>query len=427
MKKNTILILLIIISLNLYSQKQWSLRDCIDYAKEHNLSVCLTKLNDDLANENIKTSKANLNPSVAFTSGQNFSYTNDSKQGVYSGTYGINANMDLYDGGKNWNDVKQKTIAKQISEIEVKQAEDNIELSLTQTYIQVLYAYEAVKTAQNNLSLSQSTLDRSKELLKVGSISQVDYSLLESENENYKYQLIQSQNVYEKDKLELKQLMELKENVDIVIPQIKQEDIVKVLPSVETIYNKALTFMPSIMSAKKNKESYELGVKSAQGGYYPNLSLTAGMNTGHNSESNYALTKQLKTSLYENVGLNVSIPIYDKRQTKSNIITAKNQVLVAENTIQTNEKELYKTIDELHLDCISYQNSYISAQSNLSSAQNSYNLIEQQYNLGLKNTIELLTQRTSLINAQQSVLQSKYQALMKLKLLDYYQNKTIEL
>jgi outer membrane protein len=427
MKKYITLILSIIISLHLYSQKQWSLRDCIDYAKEHNLSVSLSKLNDDLANENVKTSKAALNPSVAFTSGQNFSYTNDSEKGIYSGTYGINASMDLYDGGKNWNDIKQKTLAKQIAEIGVKEAEDNIELSLTQSYIQELYALEAVKTAENNLALSQSTLDRSKELLKVGSISEVDYSLLESENSSYKYKLVESQNTYSKQQLELKQLMELRDNIDIKIPTINQDDIVVALPDVETIYQKALTFVPAILSAKKSKESSELEIKTAKGGYLPSVSLNAGVNTGHNSESDYALSKQLRTSMYENVGLNVSIPIYDKRQTKSNIITAQNQVLVNENTIQSNEKDLYKTIDELHLDCISYQNSYVAAKSNLESAQKSYNLVEQQFNLGLKNTIELLNQRTTLINAEQNLLQAKYQALMKLKLLDYYQNKTIEL
>lgn len=427
MKRYIILIIAVIFAVNVYAQKTWSLRDCIDYAKEHNLSVCLTKLKDDIANENIKTSKAALNPSVAFTSGQNFSYTNDSEKGIYSGTYGINANMDLYDGGKNWNDIKQKTISKQISEIGVKEAEDNIELSLTQSYIQALYAFESVKTAENNLALSQSTLDRSKELLKVGSISEVDYSLLESENSTYKYQLIESQNAYSKQQLELKQLMELKENINIKIPTINQDDIIVVLPDVETIYQKALTFVPSILSAQKTKESSELDIKTAQGGYLPSVSLNAGINTGHNSESDLALSKQLKTSMYENVGLNISVPIYDRRQTKSNVITAKNNVLVAENTIQSNEKDLYKTIDELHLDCISYQNSYISAKSNLEYAQKSYNLVEQQYNLGLKNTIELLNQRTTLINAEQNLLQAKYQALMKLKLLDYYQNKTIDL
>ena len=137
--------------------------------------------------------------------------------------------------------------------------------------------------------------------------------------------------------------------------------------------------------------------------------------------------KQLKSSVGENIGLSISVPIYDKRQTKNAVVQAKNQVLVADNSIARQQKQLYKTIDELHLDCKSYQQSYMSAKANLTASEKSYDLVSKQFELGMKNIIELLNQRTALSSAQQATLQAKYQALMKLKLLDYYQNKEIKL
>lgn len=410
-----------------YCQKVWTLKECIDYAKENNLSVKLSKLQDTLAADDIYTAKAAWYPSLSLSSGQNFTYANHTDEGVYNGSYALNSNLTIYDGGKTINNIKQKTLAKDIAAINVENEEHDIMLSILQTYIQILYAKEAITTAKSNLELSNRTLERSEEMLKVGSISSVDYAILESENADYAYRVVEAENVYNKQKLELKQLMELKQDIEIEEITIEDEDVMIVLEDVGTIYNKALTFVPNILYSQKNKELAQLNVRNAQSGYYPDISLSAGVNTGHNSKSDLEVMKQLKNSVNENVGLNISIPIYDKRQTKSAVIIAKNQVLVAQNNIAMAEKNLYKTIDELHLDCISYQNSYKSAKANLSSCEKSYNLVEQQFDLGLKNIIELLNQRNSLSTAQQNVLQTKYQALIKIKLLDYYQNKELNL
>ncbi|MBR1625754.1 MAG: TolC family protein [Bacteroidales bacterium] len=412
---------------NLFSQKVWSLEECINYARQNNLSVKLSRLNDTLAQDNILTAEAGYYPSLSFSSGQNFTYTNDIGEGVYNGTYGLNANMNIYDGGKTYNNIKQKNLAGEIASIEVKQAEDNIMLSILQTYIQILYAKEAISTAEANLELSNKTLERANAMYKAGSISSVDVAVLESENASYNYRVIEAQNTYQKQKLELKQLMELTENIEIQEISVNDEDILVTLDDVNTIYNKALTFVPDILAAQKDKQVAELNVSTAKGGYLPNVSLGAGISAGHNTKSDLEVMKQLKSSVGENIGLNISVPIYDRRQTRNAVVQAKNQVLVAENSFAQQEKQLYKTIDELHLDCMSYQQSYKSAKANLSASEKSYNLVSKQFELGMKNIIELLNQRTTLSSAQQATLQAKYQALMKLKLLDYYQNKEIKL
>ena len=350
---------------NLFSQKVWTLQECISYAKQNNLSVKLSRLNDTLAKDNILTAKAGYYPSLSFSSGQNFTYTNDAGEGVYNGSYGLNANMNIYDGGKTYNNIKQKNLEGEIASIEVKQAEDDIMLSILQTYIQILYAKEAITTAENNLELSNKTLERANAMYEAGSISSVDVAVLESENASYNYRVIEAENAYQKQKLELKQLMELTENMEIQEITINEDDILVTLEDVNTIYNKALTFVPEILAAQKDKDIAELNVSVAKGGYLPNVSLGAGVSAGHNSKSDLEVMKQLKSSVGENIGLSISVPIYDKRQTKNAVVQAKNQVLVADNSIARQQKQLYKTIDELHLDCKSYKQSYMSAKANL--------------------------------------------------------------
>ncbi|MGN1376673.1 MAG: TolC family protein, partial [Prevotella sp.] len=63
---------------------------------------------------------------------------------------------------------------------------------------------------------------------------------------------------------------------------------------------------------------------------------------------------------------------------------------------------------------------YVSAQASVESAQDSYNLLSEQFRLGLKNIVELTNAKTALLNAQQNRLESKYTALLYLRLLDLY-------
>lgn len=427
MRKAIVFITCVCVLSNLFGQKLWTLKQCIEYAQQNNLEVKANKFQDTIAADNILTAKAAWLPSLSFSSGQNYSYTNHTNDGIYNASYGLNANMSLYDGGKIQNNIKEKNLQKEITAVGVTQSEHNIMLNILRTYIQILYAKEAITTAESNLQLSTKTLERAKELVKAGSMSNVDYAMLESEYADYNYRLTEAQNTYEKQKLQLKKLMYLHENIEIKEIPIDEDDILIPLNDVNTIYQKALTFVPDVLAANKDKELADLQVRTAQSGYYPNVSLSAGINTGHNSANDEQIMKQLKNSVYENVGLSISIPIYDKRQTRGSVMNAKNQVLIAENNIEDVEEDLLTTIEELHLDCLSYQNSYASAKANLDAAQKSYDLVEQQFELGMKNIIELLNQRTSLTSAQQNILQIKYQTLMKIKLLDYYQQKEIDL
>ena len=92
-----------------------------------------------------------------------------------------------------------------------------------------------------------------------------------------------------------------------------------------------------------------------------------------------------------------------------------------------NQKTLYKTIESLWLSANSAQQQYVAATQKLKSTQASYALVSEQFNLGMKNTVELLTEKNNLLQAQQEQLQAKYMAILNTQLLKFYQGDKLAL
>ena len=90
------------------------------------------------------------------------------------------------------------------------------------------------------------------------------------------------------------------------------------------------------------------------------------------------------------------------------------------------EKELLRTIESLYQDAVSAQSRYIAANDTQRSTV-SYNLVLEQFNAGMKNTVDLLTQKNEYLASQQEQIQAKYQAVLSIKLLNFYQNEPITL
>ena len=91
------------------------------------------------------------------------------------------------------------------------------------------------------------------------------------------------------------------------------------------------------------------------------------------------------------------------------------------------QKELYRLIEGYWLDAYSAQQRYVAAEQNEASALISFQLITEQFNLGMKNIVDLLTEKNNFANAQQEAIQAKYMALLNKQLLCFYQGRGITL
>lgn len=404
----------------------WSLEDCISYARQNNLSVRSSYLKTLAEEEDYLQSRSQLLPEIGFNTGQNLSYKNENGGGVYSGTYDLSASWSLT-CGKLLNDVRQKDLSRKIAQTDYLATQDGVMLSIVQAYVECLYAREALKTNEASLVLADSLLKRAERMFTAGSLSQVDLSLFYNQKAECQYQKVLSENAFAKSKLTLKQLLELKEEVEIADIDVSEDYVMRSVLSTEYVYGKALDFVPQIVMAQQNSDLASLALKSAKLSYLPTFRLSAGVNTGYNSSSSLSLSRQLESSFYENIGLNISIPIYSRRSNKTAVNTAKINMLQQQNELEIAKKDIYKTIDGLRLELVNYQSSLAAAKTGLAASEESYELVCKQFDLGLKTTFELLSQSNDLFSAKQNVLQIKYQALIRILLLKYYGNEEVKL
>ena len=423
---------------------QWNLQTCIDYALQQNITIRKNRLNAESAEVDVKTAKAALFPSLTASVSQRIvnrpnsqtntiidgdNITSSQSKTSYNGSYGIDANWTLYNGSKRLNTLKQQRMNNRIAEQGVAESENTIEESITQIYVQILYAAEAVKVNEATLDVSRAECERARALLAAGSIARSDLAQLEAQVSTDKYQLVTAQATLQDYKLQLKQLLELdgEKEMTLYIPTLGDENVLSPLPSKTDVYRSALTLRPEIEAGRLNVKASELNINIARSGYIPTISLSAGIGSTNTNGNDFTFGEQIKQNWNNSLGVTVSVPIFNNRQTKSAVQKAKIQKQNSELDLLDNQKNLYKTIEGLWLDANSAQQRYVAAIEKLRSTQTSYDLIQEQFNLGMKNTVELLTEKNNLLNAQQETLQAKYMAILNTQLLKFYQGEQITL
>jgi outer membrane protein len=295
--------------------------------------------------------------------------------------------------------------------------------------VQILYAAEAIKVNESTLSVSKAQYERGKQLVAAGSLSRVELAQLEAQVSTDEYQLVTAQTALQNYKLQLKQLLELDgaEEMNVQIVEIDDASVLATLPDKLDVYEAALAQRPEIQSSKLNIESAALGVKVAKAGYIPTVSMTAGIGTNHTTGSDYTFSEQVKNGWNNTAGLSVSVPIFNNRQTKSAVQKAKLQQETSQLDLQDKQKALYKSIEGYWLEAVNSQQRYAAAEKKQQSAQTSFELVSQQFDLGMKNIVELLTEKNTLLSARQETLQAKYMAVLNAQLLKFYQGEKVEL
>ena len=251
---------------------------------------------------------------------------------------------------------------------------------------------------------------------------------LEAQVSTDRYQLVTAQATLQDYKLQLKQLLELdgEQEMQVYLPALGDENVLSPLPTKTDVFRSAVALRPEIEASKLSVEASELGIGIAKSGYLPSVSLTAGIGTNHTSGSDFTFGEQVKT-MEQLHRTQHQCPNLNNRQTKSAVEKAKLQYQTSQLTLLDEQKTLYKNHRRTMLDANSAQQRYAAAIEKLHSTQTSYELVSEQFNAGMKNTVELLTEKNNLLQAQQELLQSKYMAILNTQLLKFYQGDKITL
>lgn len=431
-------------SLPAQNGKKWTLNDCINYALDKNIQLQQNKISLLESEEDVKDAKAALFPSLSFSTGHNIVnrpyrsnsatvngteiISSDSKT-TYNGSYSLSAQWTLWNGNRRLNSLKQQKKNREIAQLTVEETENMLKEQITQLFIQILYADESIAINKGTLEVSKATYERGKELFNEGSISKADLAQLESQVSSDQYQLVTSESTLRNYKLQLKQLLELDgtAEMELELPELSNEHVMEMLPSQIDVYQTALATRPEIQSGKLNIDNAKLNISYAKGGYMPTISLSASTSSTTNNSSQNNWAQQMKYGWNNMIGISLSIPLYDQRQNKSAVRKAKLQYSTSQLDLMNQEKELYSTIEGFYLDALNAQQQYAAAETKVKSSQTSFDMVSEQFNLGIKNTVELLTEKNNLLSAKQELLQAKYMAILNRTLLNFYADQEIKL
>ena len=426
------------------AQKQWTLQDCIDYAMENNITLKKSQLKKQSATEDLKGAKAALLPTVSASTNQSLGYQPWKDTGMayvtngtvntkvdktsYNGSYSLSGQWTVWNGGRNTNTIKLDRLAEQEAELSSRETANSIQERIAQIFSQILYLDESVKVNEQMLETSKKNEERGQEMLNVGKMSKADLAQLSAQRANDEYSIVEAKTQLMNYKLQMKQLLEITDETefDVAVPEIGDEMILAAIPALQTVYEEALLSRPEIERSQLAVKGSEVSVSIAKAGWMPNVSVTGGVTTSTNSLSGTGWGSQFKSNVNTQLGLGVSMPIYDGRSTKTAVNKAKIQQLQARLDLQDLQKTLYSDIQGYWINAVNNQEKYKAAKSSVESAQQSYDLLSEQFRLGLKNIVELLAGKDNLLNAQQNQLQSKYLTLYNQQMLAFYQGGEIK-
>jgi len=426
------------------AQQAWTLQDCLDYALQHNIQVQKNRISEERGEVSLWQDKGALFPSLSFSTNHGVGYrpftqvmavvqgdqvTSTRSNVTYQGTYGLNANVTLWNGGVNYKNIKEQELQNRISALTTEQSELTIQEQIAQLYVQIMYTKEAKRVNELLLSTAQSQYDRGVEMMNQGQMARADVVQLEAQLSSAQYSVVNTETQLANYKRQLKALLELDLNTpfDVSGNIPTDEQVLALVPSAQEAYAKALETRPEIKSAELSIEAADMQLDIAKRGFYPTIGASASLGSNHSTGSNNGWGEQMKTNLNMSAGLNFSVPIFDNRRNQSNVKTAKLQQLNSKLDLQDKKNALSSTIEQYWLNAYNGQQNYIAAKSRVKSQEASYELLNEQFQNGLKNTVDVLQGRDNVISAEQDMLQSKYMALLNIQLLKFYTGEKIEL
>ncbi len=422
--------------------ESWTLERCINYAFENNISIKRQDLSTDLQKNELAQSKLNRLPNLNAQSsyGHSYGYTwiQERGQNVDATTstlnMGIGSSIDIFEGFSATNTIKRNKLDLMASLALEEEIRNDIALQITGQYLQILFDKELLTVAQEQYDVTDQQVRRTQQLVDAGSLAKGSYLELKSQAAKEALNVTQQENNLALSRLGLAQLLDLEDvsNFDVVSPIIPEIENMKVEQPAE-VYSTALTLMPQIKGADYRLESSKTAVSIAQGAYYPSLSLNAQWGAranwlvGDPYNSNIALMDQIEKTKNTYIGATLNIPIFNKLQTRNRVKNARIGVLDAQYQLSQEKLNLRKEIQQAHANALGAYNKFLASRQAVESFKESLRYTEEKFNVGLVNTVDFNVAKTDYLRAQSDLLQSKYEYILRSKILDFYKGIAISL
>ena len=442
MKKVLILAnLVFLVGLDTLAQdKQWSLRECCDYAVEHNIGIKQQQNQCRQQEIQLSTAKNSRLPEVSGSVGQNFSfgrgltmdntYTNTNTS---STSLQLGASVPLFTGFEIPNQIKLNKLNLEAATADLEKAKNDIRMEVAKAYVQILYDMEIADVAHRQIAIDSAQVARLQAFVENGKASGAELSQQKATLANSKLTATQADNNLRMAILTLTQLLELPtpDGFSIVRPSLENLDNLVNLGnqmSPDQIYAEAIGVKPEILAQQLKLKGTAHSIKIAQAGNYPTLSLSGGLGTNYYTTSGFksdSFGKQLENNFSQYIGLNLSVPIFNRFSTRNRIRSARVDQETQQLQLDNTKKTLYKEIQQVYYNALNAQTKTQSSAEAVNSSKDAFELVQAKYENGKATITEFNEAKNNYMKSESDLVQARYENLYQHALLEFYRGKQL--
>lgn len=423
------------LSTGLTAQGTWTLEQCIDHALKQNVNLQQADLNRENQGISLDRAKSQRLPGVYASASAASSFGQSmNNQGFYeygnSQSYsgGLSASLPLFSGFQISNTIKAQELNLKASVEDLKKARESLSVAIASAYLQVLFNKELLQLAKDQEALSLQQLDRYQSMAALGKIPEGQVSEIKALLANNQLETSRAKSTLQMALLDLAQLIELEDwaAFDIVVPPIDINALSLELTPADDVFNSAVAFKPVVKASELRLEQNERQLKVAEGGYYPSLSLGASYGNGYYG-GNMSLADQLSKNARTSINLSLSVPLFNRFETSNSVKSAKLAIRNAELEVENTKKTLYKEIQQAWFNASTAMERYKASNESVEQSKIAFRFTEEKFNNARATAYEYDEARTKLASAQSNLLQSKYNYLFSVKILDFYKGEPLAL
>jgi len=432
--KKAIIILSVLFAINLSAQdKKWTLRACVDYALENNISVKQSELDLKTSEINKKDAIGNFLPSLNASASNSWSIGLSQDPVTFNAVTattknlagGISSNLNLYDGLRNINQLYRSNLAILASKYQLDNMKDDISLFVANSFLQILFNKEQLKILHTQIEVSKQELDRTKELVDAGSLPKGDVLEIQATVATQEQQIVNAENAIIISKIQLAQTLLIEDYANFDIIDIDYNvPLTKILnESPSMIIAKAKETRNQIKLAETNTKIAEVDLKVAKGALQPTLSMS------YSFSSNYFTSGLFDTPDFEtqmtdnkshNIGLRLNIPIFNKFSLGNEVKRKKVSLERSRNQLEQASLDLETKVYQAYNDTKGALKAYEAANKTLDAREEAFNYSKERYNVGLLNAFDYSQSLNRYEVAQSEVIRTKYDYIFKIKVLEFY-------
>lgn len=428
---------------NSAAQEVITIQDAIDKTLNNNLTIKQSQFSESLADENLKQSKLALVPTLSGSISSGISFGRSQDQNTYkiitqkllTSSGSLSSGVTVFEGWSKINQIKQNKLLLDAGKANTDKVKNDLILQVVTSYLQILYNIDLLKAANVQLGVAKQQLNREQQLLDVGNKTLADLSQAKSQLATAELNVTNADNALTISYLTLAQLMDVPSSTkyEVKAPLLESFSAPKTRYNPDEVYADAIGLFPDIKLAALRTEAAKKSVDVAKGALYPRLGFNAGLGSSYSYIFGYndanipqrTFSEQLNDRFGQNIGLSLSIPIFNGLQARSGVRKAKISLLQTQTDEQLAKNNLNKVIYQAVADLKAAESRYRSTTNTFQAQKDAFNVIEQRYAVGLVNSLDYSTSQSNMNKAEVDMIQAKYDLLFRAKVIDYYLGKQI--